>query len=198
MKDSTVQTLLTTDSEVRESKLQLWNKVVNRPGHSQHWPCQNCGLTNWVKQLDAMSSLSVCFCPFPSCCWCIWGQCSLFCIKGNARWLLLGKFCLLSHWCLSPYLTSADVDALCDPTTLVPLLPPSLGGVCLCHHFHATICWHTARASYPFIRVPAGKETFCPPFAFGVTSNYLSILIANLIQGLTVGGMGGQTDFSPW
>ena len=71
-----------------------------------------------------MSALSVCFCPSCSCCWWLCGQCSLFSIKGDARWLLLGKFCILSHWYLSPYLTSIDVDVLCDPTTLVP--SPSL------------------------------------------------------------------------
>ena len=93
--------------------------------------------------------------------------------------------CLTDAW--APTWLLLMLMPLCDPTTLVPLLPPSLGGVCLCHHFHANICWHTARASYPFIRVPNGKEILSPPFAFGVTSNYLEYSYCKPYPGFNCG-----------
>lgn len=70
-------------------------------------------------------------------------------------------FCLTDTWAptwlllmLMPYVT---------PQHWSPLPPSSLGGVCLCHHFHSTICWHSVPASYPFIRVPNGKGILSPP-----------------------------------
>ena len=88
-----------------------------------------------------------------------------------------------SYWCWCPYVT---------PQHWSPLPPPSLGGVCLCHHFHSTICWHSAPASYPFIRVPHGKEISSPPFAFGVTSNYLEYFYCKPYPGLDCGRYGAE------
>lgn len=142
-----------------------------------------------------MSALSVCFCPSCSCCWCLCGQCSLFSIKGDARWLLLGKFCILSHWYLSPYLTSIDVDALCDPTTLVPS-PSLIPWWCLpvsSFSFYYMLAQYSGKLSfYQSSKWKGNFESPPPPLLLAWPQTIWSIFTANLIQGLTVGGMGAE------
>ena len=103
-------------------------------------------------------------------------------------------FCLTDTW--APTWLLLMLMSYVTPQHWSPLPPSSLGGVCLCHHFHSTICWHSVPASYPFIRVPNGKGISSlpppPPLLLAWPQTIWSIFTANLIQGLTVGGMGAE------
>ena len=102
-------------------------------------------------------------------------------------------FCLTDTW--APTWLLLMLMPCVTPQHWSPLPPSSLGGVCLCHHFHSTICWHSIVASYPFIRVPNGKGISSPPLPLCFWHDLkLSgvFFTANLIQGLTVGGMGAE------
>lgn len=49
--NSGLDRLFTIDCEVRKAALSSGTRQVTDQGHSRCWPCQNCDLTNWIKQL---------------------------------------------------------------------------------------------------------------------------------------------------